>query len=176
MKIAELLLPEFDQEMATTRRVLEASPVEPADWKPHERSMEMGYLIALVAMMPHWTTLMLDRTSWDIASGEDSPTLLKDTAEVLALFDENAARARKLLAATDDTAFMEDWTFLNDGNALFTMPRYSAYRGFVLNHLVHHRAQLGVYLRLRDIPVPAMYGPSADEAPPEMEMAPEAGG
>jgi uncharacterized damage-inducible protein DinB len=166
MSISDLLLPEFDAEMVTTRRVLERVPDERIEWKPHEKSFPMGHLAQLVAMIPGWTTFVIREHSFDIAPKEKPATAgyrFQPVSDLLALFDKSVAEARPLIAATSDASFAEPWTLMAAGQAVTTMSRYLTLRSFMLNHLVHHRAQLGVYLRLVDVPVPQMYGPTADE-------------
>jgi uncharacterized damage-inducible protein DinB len=168
MSIADLLLPEFDSEIAITRRVLERVPDGDGqgEWKPHEKSFPMAHLAQLVARLPGWATLMLDRTELDIAplDGPQFPGYsIEKTATLLEEFDRNAAGARAALAAAGDADFDVPWTLKKAGEVVMTQPRYQMLRYMVLNHLVHHRAQLGIYLRLVDVPVPMMYGPTADE-------------
>ncbi|HSU16107.1 DinB family protein [Longimicrobium sp.] len=166
MTIAELLLPELDQELATTRRVLERVPDGRGEWKPHPKSFPMAHLAQLVARLPSWTTMMMSRTEIDIAP-VDGPKFpgytIETTATLLAEFDRNAAAAREAIANAADDDFQVPWTLKRGGAVLQTQSRYQMLRSVVLNHLVHHRAQLGVYLRLVDVPVPEMYGPTADE-------------
>ena len=166
MSLKDALLPEFDQEMASTRRVLERIPERGLSWKPHAKSMSFGQLAAHVAEVPGWTAPTLLREELDLnpPGGPAYKTPEYDTRqEILDLFDKNAAEARAAISQTGDEEFLVPWTLLNGGQAFFTMPRAAVMRGFVMNHLVHHRAQLTVYLRLNDIPVPSVYGPSADE-------------
>jgi|SRR5579871_388274 len=166
MKISELLLPEFDQEMATTRTTLERIPDDKFTWKPHAKSMTMISLGTHIANMTNWTVDTMTKDSFDFAPPGAPPykeESAKSKKELLEKFDQGVAAARTAIAAGSDEAFQKPWSLLAGGNVLFTMPRYSCIRSFVLNHIIHHRAQLGVYLRLNDIPVPATYGPSADE-------------
>jgi uncharacterized damage-inducible protein DinB len=164
MTIAELLLPEVEREMATTRRVLERVPDDKLAWKPHDRSWSMGDLASHIVNSVKWTGVTMNQTEFDLASV--SPDALNQPAthraELLAWFDANAAAAREALG-TSDADYFVPWTLRHGAQVFFTMPRYHCIRSYLLNHIVHHRAQLGVYLRLNDIPVPAMYGPSADE-------------
>jgi uncharacterized damage-inducible protein DinB len=166
MPINQALLPEFDHEMANTRKTLERVPDGKWDWAPHSKSMKMGALAQHLAEMAGWTTETLAKDSIDIAP-EGKPmqaTPLKNRQEVLALFDKNVAAGRKALAAANDDAhWMKPWSLLMTGKAIFSLPRVAVLRSFVMNHSIHHRAQLGVYLRLNDVPVPSIYGPSADE-------------
>lgn len=167
MPIRDILLPEFDQEMAGARRTLERVPEDKFAWKPHEKSGSLGWLAAHVAEIPHWTVEVLTKDSLDLAPGgkqyEPAPPP-QSRAELLEKFDRGVQAARAALASVEDDAWPQNWTLLSNGQPIFTMNRLAVYRSFVVNHLIHHRAQLGVYLRLNDVPVPALYGPSADES------------
>lgn len=165
MSIAESLLPEFDHEMATTRKFIERTPEAKLDWKPHEKSMSLGMLAGHLADLPSWGT-QLDVAELDIAPpggpAYESP-MFESTAKALAQFDANVAAARAKIASMSDEDFMKPWSLLMGGQTLFTIPRVAVARTWVLNHIIHHRAQYGVYLRLNDVPIPGSYGPSADE-------------
>jgi len=166
MPIRDALLPEFDQEMANTRKTLERCPEDKFGWKPHPKSFSMGALATHIANMTGWCVDTIEKDSFDIAPPGAPPYKeepLTSQAELLAQFDKNAAAARAALAGASDAHFMQPWSLLAGGQTLFSMPRIACIRSFVMNHTIHHRAQLGVYLRLNDIPVPAIYGPSADE-------------
>jgi uncharacterized damage-inducible protein DinB len=166
MKISETLLPEFDQEMANTRKVLERVPAAKFSWKPHPKSSEFGALAAHIANMPDWAGLTLQTDSFDYAPPGAPPyetPKFSSTDQLLAAFDKSVGEARSALAAADDGKMLGPWTLMAGGKTLMTMPRVAVIRSFVMNHTIHHRAQLGVYLRLNDIPVPGMYGPTADE-------------
>ena len=166
MKISESMLPEFDQEMANTRKVLERVPAAKFSWKPHAKSFEFGALAAHVANMPDWAGLTMQTESFDYAPPGAPPYETPKFAsidELLAAFDKSVAQGRAAIAAADDSAFFAPWTLMAGGKTVMTMPRIAVIRTFVLNHTIHHRAQLSVYLRLNDIPVPALYGPTADE-------------
>jgi uncharacterized damage-inducible protein DinB len=166
MSIAQSLLPEFDQEMAGTRKTLERVPEDKLDWRPHERSMTMAGLATHIANMMGWATVTLAQDNFDIQPEGSAPyheEPAKSSAELLAKFDQGVASVRAALAATSDEAMMTNWSLLKGGAALFTMPRVAVLRGMIFNHIIHHRAQLCVYLRMNDVPVPALYGPSADE-------------
>jgi len=164
MSIAELLQPEFDQEMAATRRVLERVPADKLAWKPHDKSFAMGALASHIVTMVPWTNDTMTRTELDLAavSMAELTKVAKTREELLSWFDANVTAARPALDAPD-AAYFVPWTLKQGDTVFFTMPRYNCIRSFLLNHIVHHRAQLGVYLRLNDIPVPGVYGPSADE-------------
>jgi uncharacterized damage-inducible protein DinB len=164
--ISEALLPEFDQEMANTRKVLERCPEEHYGWKPHAKSFSMGALATHVADNPSWGVEVITKDSFDVAP-VGAPPYKQDTAtsrqELLAKFDKNAAAMRAALEGASDQDLMKEWSLLMGGKILFAMPRIGFLRSFVMNHTIHHRAQLTVYLRLNDVPVPGLYGPSADE-------------
>jgi uncharacterized damage-inducible protein DinB len=165
MSIAETLLPEFDREMGVTRRLLERVPDGHFDWKPHARSMTLGRLAEHVAELPQWLGVAIDRSDVDMATPRPADHRPPATrAEVLALFDKNVAASRARLVGRTDAELMAPWTLLKAGTPVFTMPKATVARMFVLNHLVHHRGQLSVYLRMHDVPMPSFYGPSGDEA------------
>jgi len=168
MALSESLLPEFDNEMANTRKTLERVPLDKSDWKPHEKSTAMGGLATHLGNIPTWAVYTIDQDSLDLApGGKPLPhaELAKSTEELLATFDANVAKARAAIAGASDAEFFKPWSLMTNGNTILTMPKIAVLRNFVMNHLIHHRAQLGVYLRLNDIPVPSIYGPSADENP-----------
>ena len=169
MAIAEAFLPEFDQEAAGVRRTLERVPADKFEWRPHEKSGTMIWLAGHLANLPQWATLTMAADELDLAPGGEPmplPPTPASVEELVATFDRHAAEARAAIAAASDADFMKPWSLLNNGTVLMTLPKVAVVRSFVMNHLIHHRAQLGVYLRLNDIPVPSIYGPSADEAPP----------
>ncbi len=166
MSLSKMILPEFEQEMANTRRTLERVPDEKFEWKPHEKSTSLGGLATHLANIPSWTTHTFEKEELDIAPPGAPPFRLeqaKSTADLLAAFDKNVADARATLASASDERWFGKWSLLRGGNTIMTLPRAAVMRGFVMSHLIHHRAQLGVYLRLLHVPVPAIYGPSADE-------------
>lgn len=166
MSISKALLPEFDQEMANTRKTLERVPDDKPDWKPHQKSMTMARLAGHVAEMPGWAVFTIEKDSLDIAPVGAPPqqgATAKSRQENLEMFDKNVAAARAAIAGASDDRLLKPWSLLMGGKTIFTMPRIAVLRGMVMNHAIHHRAQLGVYLRLNNIPVPAIYGPSADE-------------
>ena len=162
MAIVDALLPEFDREMTTTRKVLERVPEDKFDWKPHEKSFSIGALAAHVAALPTWGTETLARSDKDIA-GAQPPLAPASKGELMATFDRNVAATRSALAGKTDAELLATWTLTRRGKAIFSMPKTTVLRSFVLSHLIHHRGQLSVYLRLLDVPVPSIYGPSADE-------------
>ena len=166
MSISDLLLPEYAAEIIVTRTVLERVPDDKGTWKPHEKSFPMAHLAQLVARLPGWVSMVTDKSELDIAP-KDGPKYpgysIETTATLLAEFEKNAREGREAIARTTDAQFDEPWSFKIGGNTQYTQPRYQALRSMVLNHLVHHRAQLALYLRLIDATVPKMYGPTADE-------------
>lgn len=166
MPIADALLPEFDHEAATTRKLLERVPEDKHDWRPHPKSFTLGALALHIAEMPIWANMTLTQTELDMnppgGSGYKRPEWESREA-LLKFFDANVASARALVAKTSDAEFMVGWTLKNSGETLFTIPRAAVVRTWVMNHVVHHRGQLSVYLRLLDVPLPSIYGPSADE-------------
>jgi len=166
MPLAELLLPEFDEEMAATRRLLERVPDGKASWKPHPKSMTLGRLATLVAELPGWVVNTISREELDIMPPGAPPPKLEafgSTQQILELFDKNVAAARAAVAKASDAEFKKPWTFKVAGRSVTTSPKFTVYRRTVLNHLVHHRGQLTVYLRLTGAAIPAIYGPTADE-------------
>lgn len=164
MAIIDTLLPEYDREMGTTRRLLERVPEAAFGFKPHERSMTLGNLTVHVAHLPTWVPNVMIFDSFDLASNPNTDTPQPHSAtDLLTRFDNNVSMARALLAKATDGELAEPWTLKKGSQDLFTLPKLTMLRYFVLNHLIHHRGQLSVYLRLQDVPIPAIYGPSADE-------------
>lgn len=162
MAIVDALLPEFDHEMTTTRKVLERVPEDKFDWKPHTKSFSLGALAAHVAALPTWGAETLNKSEIDVAGGQPPAAPPSKTA-LMAAFDANVAATRAALAGKTDAELVAMWTLKRGGKTLFSMPKTAVLRSFVLSHLIHHRGQLSVYLRLLDVPVPSIYGPSADE-------------
>lgn len=162
-RLATAFLAELENEAKTARACLERVPAEKFDWKPHEKSMTMGRLAAHVAEMFGWTKETLTQDVLDFAAGDFTPFEPKTGEELLEFFDEKIATAKEVLNKTADDTFMTPWTMRNGEQVYFTMPKVAVMRTFVMNHIIHHRGQLSVYLRLNDIPVPSIYGPSADE-------------
>jgi uncharacterized damage-inducible protein DinB len=160
--LVDALLPEFDHEMTMTRKVLERVPDDKRDWKPHPMSFALGALATHVANLPTWGAETLNKSEIDVG-GTPPLTAFPSTSETLAAFDTNVASARAALAGKTDAELASMWSLRRNGKTLFSMPKAAVLRSFVLSHLIHHRAQLTVYLRLLDVPVPAIYGPSADE-------------
>ena len=161
MRYSESILPEFDQEMANARKVLERVPEDKLDWRAHPKSNTIGWNANHLAEIPGWVEGTLAELSFDIA-GYQSPKLTS-RKDILDLFDRNVAAARKAIAAVNDEEMSKMWSLTQNAKPIITMPRSAVIRSFILNHLIHHRAILCVYLRLNDIAVPGMYGPSGDE-------------
>jgi uncharacterized damage-inducible protein DinB len=166
MTFAQMTLPEFDQEMGSTRKVLERVPEDKLDWRPHPKSNTIGWNANHLVEMPTWINATMAASSLDIAppGGPQyvSPKL-STQKDLLETFDKNVAAARQALAAATDEQVSQNWSLLKAGQTMFTMPRRAVIRTFVINHMIHHRAVLCVYLRLNDVPVPGMYGPSGDD-------------
>ena len=166
MAIAESFLPEFDHEMANTRKMLALVPDDKLDYTPHEKSMKMGRLSGHIAEMAGWGVDVVNTSELDVAPVDGpphQPFIAGSRDELLAAFDKNVSAAKEAVAGASDEALITPWSLLAGGNNFFTMPRITVLKSMVLNHIIHHRAQLGVYLRLNDVPIPGMYGPSADE-------------
>jgi uncharacterized damage-inducible protein DinB len=167
MKISDALLPEFDQEMAKTRTTLERCPEAKYGWKPHEKSFSMGGLAIHIANMAGWASETVSQDSFDISPvgappyKEEPPASQK---ELLEKFDRGVTKARAAIAGASDEDLMKQWSLLAAGKTIFTMPRVVVLRSMIFNHVIHHRGQLTVYLRMNDVAVPAIYGPSADES------------
>ena len=163
MAIKDALRPEFDHEMGTTRRVLERVPEPDFAWRPHEKSMSLGQLAGHLTNLPTWFAFILERSDFDLATMDRQSKEPPSRAVLLQEFDAKVTAARACLMQRSDAEMLAPWTLKNGGHEIFTMPRISAVRGFVMNHSIHHRGQLSVYLRLRNVPLPSMYGPTADE-------------
>ena len=162
MAMKDGLLAEFDHEMGTTRKLLERLGSANLAWKPHERSMSLGGLATHLSTIPQWGGTILNEPSFDLASAGPNVREKTSHADILAAFDASTKQTRAWLDKSD-AELASPWTLKRGGQEVFTMPRAAAFRSFVLYHIVHHRGQLSVYLRLNGIPVPAIYGPSADE-------------
>lgn len=167
MSIAEAVLPEYDQEMATTRKLLERVPDAHKDWKPHQKSWSLGELTIHLCNLPSWAVMTLKETELDMnppGGPPWTPPTYTDRAGALKMFDENVKAAREAIARTSDRDYLVDWSLKSAGQTLMTLPRVVCLRSFVLNHIIHHRGQLSVYLRLKDVPLPSIYGPTADDS------------
>jgi len=161
MTISEMLLPEFDQEMTNTRAILEGVPEDKFSWKPHEKSMTMGRLASHIAEMPQWAAYTINQDKLELTP-DMKPFSATTKKELMDGFQANISSARAAIAGATDEQLGETWTLIYGGKTIMSLPRAAVLRTMVMSHLIHHRAQLGVYLRLNDIPIPGMYGPSAD--------------
>jgi uncharacterized damage-inducible protein DinB len=164
MTIAEALLEEMEDEVAATRKVLERVPEDKLDWTPHAKSMNMGRLANHVAEVPEWAPMFLSATEFDITSMEGPPPQADTVAGMLEKFDAAVKTAQESIGKSSDEDFGVAWTLKNAGETMFTASRFSVLRRWLMNHLIHHRAQLGVYLRMNDVAVPQTLGPTADES------------
>ncbi len=163
MEIREILLPEFDHEMKLTRTMLERVPEDTPDYKPHEKSMALGKLAAHVAQLPEFATRIVELPGLDFSNSSMKPLVMESREQLLSAFDAIVQKARTAIAGATDEQWQQKWKLSFQGQAILDEPRFIVYRSMFLNHQVHHRAQLGVYLRLNGIPLPATYGPSADD-------------
>ncbi len=162
MPIREILLPEFDHEMASTRKILERVPEEDFHFQPHPKSMPLGRLAGHIAELPGWVVPAMQREMLELDANY-KPYVPASPKELLERFDKNVGEARAALSSVSDEQLAVAWTLKAGGKTIFTLPRVAAYRGMVMSHLIHHRGQLGVYLRVLEVEIPGMYGPSADE-------------
>jgi uncharacterized damage-inducible protein DinB len=165
MSLVQTLLPEFDHEMASTRRLLEIIPEADAAWRPHPKSYSLGDLAAHIALLPLWGNFVLRQPELDLglpANASIAQAPFTAVAELLDQFDRHVRESRAALLSTSDAAMDVVWTLKNRGATVFSAPRAGVLRSFILSHLIHHRGQLSVYLRLRDVPLPSLYGPTAD--------------
>jgi uncharacterized damage-inducible protein DinB len=165
MAIKDALLPEYDHEMGSTRRLLERVPEADFNWKPHDKSFSLGQLAGHLANIPNWIPYTCDYAIFDVTSiGDDArPKDPASLTELLATFDANVKKGRKTIEEQTDASLMGMWTFKQGEQEIFTMPKISVLRSFIMNHTIHHRGQLTVYLRLRNVALPSIYGPTADE-------------
>jgi uncharacterized damage-inducible protein DinB len=161
MSIAQGLLPELERELQSTRAMLTLLPADQMTFRPHARSMSFAALATHIAMIPHWGAVMMETPEYDVATAPPHDEVA-NSEEALARHDESGVALTRAVAAADDAAFQTPWTLRAGPQTIFTLPRIVAMRGMILNHLIHHRGQLSVYLRLLDVPLPAIYGPSAD--------------
>jgi uncharacterized damage-inducible protein DinB len=162
MSLNQTLLPEFQQEATSTRNILALVPYDNPDWKPHEKSMKLSALAAHVAEIPTWVGMIVNMDELDFAKMDYKPPVISNNAELLDFFDKHISDAVAVLQNASDEQLMGNWTMRNGERIFFTMPRMAALRTWCMNHVYHHRAQLGVYLRMNNIPLPFIYGPTAD--------------
>ena len=166
MTMGEFLVGELDHEFGNTRRVLERVPEAHVTWRPHPKSYTLGDLALHLANLPVWMGISLQKSEFDTdpVDGPNFPRRKWESREaMLTTFDRNVTDARAILSATSDADLLEPWTLKKRGAVVLTMPRVAVVRGFVFNHSIHHRGQLTVYLRMKDVPLPGIYGPTADE-------------
>jgi len=163
MAIKDGLLADYDHEMGTTRRLLERLPDDRLAWKPHPRSMSLGGLATHLSNIPNWGGTILNDASFDLAAAPPNLQEKTSRAEILAAFDDTGKLTRGWMATMSDGEYQSLWTLKRGSQQIFSVPRVAAFRSFVLHHMIHHRGQLSVYLRMNEVPVPAIYGPSADE-------------
>jgi uncharacterized damage-inducible protein DinB len=164
MALIDALLPEFDHEMTVTRKLLERVPEDRFDFKPHPKSYSLGQLAQHLATVPMWGAITINQSELDMGGAQPLP-LVTDRSALLALFDGHVAGTRAALVGKSDAELMAPWTLKSSGKTLFSMPKAAVWRSFVMSHLIHHRGQLSVYLRMQDVKLPSMYGPTADENP-----------
>lgn len=163
MSIAATVLPEFDQEMATTRTMLERVPETRAQWTPHAKAWTLGQLASHIGNLPRLGLITMEADELDVSSsGSGKSPEFASTANLIRTFDENVRRARAAIESASDSDMMEPWTLRNAGKTVWTLPRAAVLRSFILSHMIHHRGQLSIYLRINDVHVPAVYGPSPD--------------
>lgn len=163
MAIAQALLPEFDHEMATTRRMLERFPEDKVEWRPHDTCMTLGRLAGHVAELAGWVVPTISQDKLDLDPSTFVPVVMKSRQETLKAFDETVKSSRALIASSSDEALMKPWSLVVTGHTVFTLPKAAVLRSFVMNHLIHHRGQLAAFYRIAGVPVPSLYGPSKDE-------------
>lgn len=163
MEVSQMLLPEFDQEMKKTRAILERVPEGKPDFKPHEKSMALGRLAGHTAQLPEFAILIAQLPELDFSKSNMKPLVMESRQQLLGAFDAFTEKACAAIAGISNEEWQKKWKLSFQGHTIADEPRYMMYRAMFLNHLIHHRAQLGVYLRLHDVPLPATYGPSADD-------------
>lgn len=163
MEISQIYLPEFDEEMKKTRAMLELAPESKSEYKPHEKSMPLGKLAAHIAQLPEFAVKVAELPSLDFSTSGMKPLVMESREQLLFAFEANAQRARAAIASVSDENWRQNWKLSFQGKVIAEAPRFLLYRAMFLNHVVHHRAQLGVYYRLNNIPLPPTYGPSADD-------------
>jgi uncharacterized damage-inducible protein DinB len=176
MSVREELLTEFHEELATTRRVLDRIPADKLTWKPHEKSWLLGQLAMHIALVPGAIATITSGESFDVLKGNFTPPTPKSKADISAAMEQSAATVEEMLKKSTDEVAYGQWRLLRGDQLVFAIPRVMAWRKLMLNHWYHHRGQLSVYLRLCNVPVPAIYGPSLDENPFELDSEPVGAG
>ncbi len=165
MTISESLLPEFDVEMENTRKLLAAVPEGKWNWKPHPKSMSLGHLAGHIADMTGWAVDTVEKPSLELGPNDYKPYIPQSVDDLVSTFQEKRSQARSAIAKASDADMNHVWTMIWSGQKVIEMPRFAVLRSLVINHIIHHRGQLTVYVRLFDGKVPGLYGPSADEMP-----------
>jgi uncharacterized damage-inducible protein DinB len=163
MKLSDVMVQEFLHESQTTKKLLERLPEDKISWKPHEKSMPMSRLATHITEIPQWAEVIVNQDDFDMASVDFKPVMLESRREILESFQKNLDKFAEVLGGKDDEYLMASWKLKQGDKVLVDLPRAAAIRGFVISHVIHHRGQLSVYLRENDVPVPSIYGPSADE-------------
>lgn len=163
MNLGQTLAAELRHEAIATRKMLERVPADKFDWQPHEKSMKLGRLASHVAEISHWTAATLTRDELDFETADYKPPTVTSAAGLVEVFDNHLAEALELLENISDEELMKVWRLRNGDHILFELPKIAVIRSMVINHLIHHRGQLSVFLRLNDVPLPSVYGPTADE-------------
>jgi uncharacterized damage-inducible protein DinB len=163
MSLIDPILAELTHEAATTRRLLDRVPERHLGWKPHEKSMTLGRLAGHIAELPGWVASIVDKDEYDIGAGGYTPPTIDRVADIMAMFDRNITTATEALKRQSDARLLANWRFKKSGKLIVELPRLAMIRSFLMNHVVHHRGQLSVYLRLQNVPLPSIYGPTADE-------------
>jgi uncharacterized damage-inducible protein DinB len=162
--LSQSIIPELKQEGAQTKKILEKVPFDQWQWKPHQKSMALGRLASHVAELPKWITMCINTDELDFSKRGYKANVFESREQLLQHLDQNVQEALATLEKTTDAQLLENWTLRNGEHVIFTMPKIAVIRSMAMNHMIHHRGQLSVFLRLMDIPVPGMYGPSADES------------
>jgi uncharacterized damage-inducible protein DinB len=163
MNLIDPVLSELAHEAGTTRRLLERVPAQRLTWAPHKKSMTLGRLATHIAELPGWVGSIVEKDEFDIGTSGYVPPTLATVGEIVAMFDKNVAMATESLKRQGNDRLLANWQFKKSGQVMMQMPRLAMIRSFLMNHLIHHRGQLSVYLRLQDVPLPSIYGPTADE-------------
>jgi uncharacterized damage-inducible protein DinB len=163
MNLIDPILAELAHEGATTRRLLERLPQDRLDWQPHQKSMTLGRLATHIAEIPGWVGSIVEKDEFDVGASGYVPPTVGSVAEIIAMFDKNVATAAETLKRQSNDRLLAKWQLKKNGQLVVEMPRLGMVRSFLMNHLIHHRGQLSVYLRLQNVPLPSIYGPTADE-------------
>jgi uncharacterized damage-inducible protein DinB len=163
MNLIDPILAELAHEGATTRRLLERLPQDRLGWQPHQKSMTLGRLATHIAEIPGWVGSIVEKDEFDLGASGYVPPTLGSVAEIIAMFDKSVAMATETLKRQSNDRLLAKWQLKKNGKLVVEMPRLGMVRSFLMNHLIHHRGQLSVYLRLQNVPLPSIYGPTADE-------------